>query len=124
MRLFLKYLELILTVAGVVVVVIFFSVFRGIAPWKAAALSAVAVGVLHGAIFFAVRSAQRHTRNKELRLIRQTLNDLMRNKLQAVMFAAEIKNQDWRPEAQQAVLEIQNRLNAIEGEALRFKRGE
>jgi ABC-type transport system involved in cytochrome bd biosynthesis fused ATPase/permease subunit len=122
--LFLKYLELILTVAGVVVVVIFFSVFRGIAPWKAAALSAVAVGVLHGAIFFAVRSAQRHTRNKELRLIRQTLNDLMRNKLQAVMFAAEIKNQDWRPEAQQAVLEIQNRLNAIEGEALRFKRGE
>jgi ABC-type transport system involved in cytochrome bd biosynthesis fused ATPase/permease subunit len=124
MRFFLKYLELILTAAGVLVVVVFFSAFRNIAPWKAAALSAVAVGVLHGAIFFAVRSAQRSTRSKELRSIRQTLNDLMRNKLQVVMFAAEIKNQDWRPEAQQAVQEIQNRLNAIEGEALTFKRGE
>jgi uncharacterized membrane protein SirB2 len=122
MRFFLKYLELILTMAGVLVVVIFFSVFRGIAPWKAAALSAVAVGVLHGAIFFAVRSTQRATRNQELRSIRHTLNDLMRNKLQVVMFAAEIQHGDWRPEAQQAVLEIQSRLNAIEEEALRFKR--
>lgn len=118
MRRFLENLELILTGAGVAVVAIFFALFRDIAPWKAAALSALAVGVLHGIIFFAVRSAQRQARNKAVTAIRHTLDDLVRNKLQVVLFATAIKDEDWRPAAQRAVQEIQLSLNRIEAEAL------
>jgi len=49
-KLILEYLEL--TAIGVLVVIVVFALFRNIAPWKAAAISALAVGVLHGIIFF------------------------------------------------------------------------
>lgn len=118
MRKSLEYLELILTAAGVLVVVIFFSIFRDVAAWKAAAFSALAVGVLHGIIFFAVRSAQRRARAVAIRNIRNTLNDIVRNKLQVVLFATEIQDEDWRPAAQSAVQEIIINLNHIEAESL------
>jgi hypothetical protein len=118
MRKSLEYLELILTAAGVLVVLVFFSIFRDIVAWKAAALSALAVGVLHGIIFFAVRSAQRRARTIAIRNIRAKLDDLVRNKLQVVLFATEIQDQDWRPAAQRAVQEIVNNLNQIEAESL------
>ena len=118
MRNWLEYLELILTAAGVLVIIVFFYIFRDIAAWKAAAISALAVGVLHGVIFFAVRSAQRRARAVAIRNIRARLDDLVRNKLQVVLFATEIKDQDWRPAAQRAVQEIINNLNQIEAESL------
>jgi len=114
----LEYLELILTAAGVLVVIVVFALFRKVAPWKAAAISALAVGVLHGTIFFIVRSAQRKARRAAVNAIRHTFDDLVRNKLQVVLFATEIQDQDWRPAAQRAVQEIQNSLNRIEAESL------
>lgn len=118
MQKLLEYLELILTGVGVVVVVACFAVFRNVAPWKAAALSGIAVAVVHGFIFFAVRSTQRRARYKAVQNIRHTLDDLVRNKLQVVLFATEIKDQDWRPAAQRAVEEIQISLRRIEAESL------
>lgn len=114
----LEYLELILTAAGVIVVIVFFALFRNVSPWKAAAISAVAVGILHGIIFFVVRSAQRRARRAAVNSIRHTFDDLVRNKLQVVLFATEIQDQDWRPAAQRAVQEIQNSLTRIEAESL------
>ncbi len=114
----LEYLELILTSVGLVVVAAVFAIFRNVEPWKAAAISALVVGVLHGIIFFAVRSAQRRTRNDSVRVIRHVFDDLIRNKLQVVLFATEIRGEDWRPAAQKAVLEIQKNLSQIEAEAL------
>jgi hypothetical protein len=119
MQRLLEYLELILTLVGVIVVALVFTMFRHLTPWKAAALSALAVGVLHGIIFFLVRSAQRRARQKAVRTIRLTLDDLVRNKLQVVLFATEIKDEDWRPAAQRAVQEIQHSLNRIEAESFR-----
>jgi hypothetical protein len=121
MRTALEYLELILTGAGVLVVIVVFAIFRNIAPWKAAAISALAVGVIHGVIFFAVRSAQRKARRVAVSSIRHTFDDLVRNKLQVVLFATEIQDEDWRPAAQRAVLEIQNSLNRIEAESLSIR---
>ncbi len=43
------------------------------------------------------------------------------NKLQVVLFATEIYDEDWRPAAQRAVLEIQDRLNRIEAESFGMK---
>lgn len=115
---FLEYLELILTVAGVLVVIAVFATFRNVAPWKAAALAALSVGIIHGIVFFIVRSAQRRARRAAVTAIRHTFDDLVRNKLQVVLFATEIQDQDWRPAAQRAVQEIQNSLNRIEAESL------
>jgi len=118
MKSILEYLELILTGAGVLVVAVVFAVFQNIAPWKAAAISALAVSVIHGVIFFIVRSSQRKVRRVAVRAIRHTFDDLVRNKLQVVLFATVIQDEDWRPAAQLAVLEIQNSLNRIEAESL------
>ncbi len=116
----LQFLELILTGAGLLVVAAVFAIFRSVEPWKAAAITALFVGVLHGIVFFAVRSAQRKARNDSVRVIRHVFDDLIRNKLQVVLFATEIQGEDWRPVAQKAVLEIQKNLSQIETEALSF----
>jgi hypothetical protein len=79
------------------------------------------VGILHGAIFFAVRSNQRKARLKALHSIRWTLDDLVRNKLQVVLFASQIEDEDWRPAAQKAVQDIRDRLDFIEAEVLTGK---
>jgi hypothetical protein len=114
----LEHLELILTTLGVAVVITFLYLFRNIGAWKAAALSALAVAVLHGIVFAVVRSTQRRVRRIAVVKIRHTFDDLVRNKLQVVLFATEIQDEDWRPAAQRAVQEIHNSLARIEAEAL------
>ena len=121
MKIFLRYLELTLTAAGVVVVIVVYALCRHMDPWRAAALCAVVVGVLHGLIFYTVRSAQREARNKNVFSIRGMLEDMMQNKLQVVLFPATSENEDWRSAAQRAVWEIQARLNFIEAESLKVK---
>jgi uncharacterized membrane protein SirB2 len=118
MQRLLRYLELILTAVGVLVVAIVFSLFRNIGPWKAAAVAAVAVGILHGIIFFSVRTAQRRARNEALASVRLNLDDLIRNKLQVVLCATEIDDGDWRTVVHGAVTEIEDILHHIEQEPL------
>jgi hypothetical protein len=84
-------------------------------------MCAVVVGVLHGLIFFAVRSAQREARKKEVWSIRGMLDDMMKNRLDVVLYPGE-ENEDWRMTAQRAVWEIQTRLNFIEAEGLKAPR--
>jgi Na+/melibiose symporter-like transporter len=121
MKILLRYLELTLTAAGVVVVIVVYALCRHMDPWRAAALCAVVVGVLHGLIFYTVRSAQREVRNKNVFSIRGMLEDMMQNRLQVVLFPPTGENEDWRSAAQRAVWEIQARLNFIEAESLKVK---
>jgi hypothetical protein len=118
----LEYLELILTGAGLVVIGVVFAVFRNLEPWKAAGIAAILVGFIHGIVFFVVRSAQRRERQRAIIRIRHTFDDLVRNKLQAILFATEIQGDDWRPAAQHAVQEIHHSLDRIEAESLRVTR--
>ena len=119
MQRFLRSLELVLTVAGVVVVVAVFALFKDIAPWKAAAICAVAVSVIHGAIFYTVRSLQRRARKQTVFSIRMMLDDMMDNKLAVSLYPADGEAEDWRYKAQRAVWEIQARLNYIEAEGIK-----
>jgi predicted membrane channel-forming protein YqfA (hemolysin III family) len=121
MRIFLRYLELTLTAAGVVIVIVVYALCQHMNPWKAAALCAVVVGVLHGLIFYAVRSAQREARNRNVFSIRGMLEDMMKNRLQVVLYPGTGDDEDWRSAAQRAVWEIQARLNFIEAESLKVK---
>jgi predicted membrane channel-forming protein YqfA (hemolysin III family) len=121
MKVFLRYLELTLTAAGVVVVLIVYALYRHMDPWKAAAMCAMVVGVLHGLIFYAVRSTQREARNKAVFSIRGMLDDMVRNRLDVVLYPGEPGDDDWRSAAQRAVWEIQARLNFIESEGVKAR---
>jgi len=118
MKPFLRYLELILTLVGVVVIVLIFAIFRNTTPWKAAAICAVIVGVIHGLIFYLVRSRQRKARSQELFSIRTMLDDMVNNRLNLVLYPNE-ETDNWHARAQHAVWEIQTRLNFIEAETLK-----
>ncbi len=115
----LKYLELILTAVGVVVVIAVFALFRNMEPWKAAAVCAVAVSVVHGVIFYGVRARQRRIRSKAVTSIRSVLDDLVQNKLSVRLFPPKEGQEDWISSAQRAVWEIQARLNYIDREYLK-----
>jgi hypothetical protein len=121
MRTFLRSIELTLTALGVVIVVVAYFLCRHINPWKAAALCAVFVGVVHGFIFYAVRSQQREARQKNVFSIREMLEDMMKNRLDVVLYPGSGEEEDWRTAAQRAVWEIQVRLNFIEAESLKTK---
>jgi hypothetical protein len=125
MKTFLRYLELTLTAAGVVVVIIVYALARHMDPWKAAAWCAVVVGVLHGLIFYAIRSAQREARNRNVFSIRGMLERMVAG-LDVRLYPAKEgeDEEDWRLAAQRAVWEIQARLNFIESEGFKAKVGE
>ena len=118
---FLRYIELVLTAAGLVVVSAVFLIFRNIAPWKAAAICAVAVSVVHGLIFYAVRARQRSRRKQDVFSIRTMLEDLVDNKLEMKFYPADGEPEDWRYKAQRAVWEIQARLNFIDNEEMKSR---
>ena len=122
MKTFLRYIELVLTAVGVVVVFAVFAVFHNMAPWKAAAICAVAVSVIHGAIFYTVRASQRKGRTQAVFSIRTMLDDLMDDKLAVQLYPAPGGTESWQEKAQRAVFEIQARLNYIEAESLRRKK--
>ena len=117
----LEHIELTLTAVGVVVVVIVYFLFRNINAWKAAAVCAVLVGVVHGFIFYSVRSAQREARKKNVFSIRGMLDDMVTNELNVVLHPGDEHEEDWRDAAQRAVWEIQTRLNFIETESFSTK---
>ena len=121
MKPFLRYLELILTAVGVVVVFVIFALFRNASPWRAAAVCAVAVAIFHGLLFYIVRARQRKIRSSEVFSIRTMLDDMVNNRLNVVLYPPD-ENDDWRTRAQLALWEIQARLNFIEAENISPRR--
>ena len=117
MKSLLRYLELILTGVGVIVVFVIFALFRNTSPWEPAAIAAVAVGIIHGIIFYIVRNKQRKARSYEVFSIRGMLDDMIQNRLSTSLYPPNADD-NWRTRAQLAVWEIQTRLNFIEDEVL------
>lgn len=83
MRVFLDNLELYLTVAGLLVVWATAAALgtTGFDGWTVAAITALAVSVLHGAIFWVVRRRQRMIRAAMVHDIREMLADQVLNQL-------------------------------------------
>jgi hypothetical protein len=81
MKVLLRYLELILSALGVVVILAIPTLFFPSPQhrWIAAAITATAVGVIHGLIFFTVRDRQRTIRTQTIREMQLLVDDLVRN---------------------------------------------
>lgn len=96
MRLLVRHLELVLTAAGVLVVftahLIWDSPRDG--SWVVAAGTAIAVGVIHGVIFWLVRRRQRQIRARALTEARHMLRDIVNNRLCVIQFLSDMRDMD------------------------------
>lgn len=87
MQLFLKHIELWLSAAGVVVILLVGGLLggSGAGQWKVTAITALVVGVLHGIIFWSVRRRQRSVREKTLREAHAMLRDGIQKQVAALL---------------------------------------
>ncbi|RXS95639.1 hypothetical protein [Silvibacterium dinghuense] len=124
----MKYLELILSAAGIVVILavplLFFHQQQ--LRWEAAAIAAACVGVIHGVIFFVVRHRQRLVRQTTIREMRLVVEDIVRNQMTVVSLSAGLnvepssatRQREWAQRSIDAAQEIGRRLNDIDAERL------
>ncbi len=82
-RFFFNQIELILSLAGLIVIWVAPAFFTGdrYNMWAVAAVTATGVGFLHGIIFWVIRTRQRRERSRAIWEIREMLEDRVRNQL-------------------------------------------
>lgn len=125
MRFVLRHLELILSVAGLGVIFAVPTLFfrQGSLYLPAMAITAIAVGLLHGVIFWLVRHRQRRIRQETIAQLQAMLLDVINNKLTIVLAAqtAEVGAQDralLQEKAQASLASIQALLRDLSEETL------
>lgn len=123
---FLQHIELILSAAGVAVIFLI-PALVGPGPggyWKIVALTAIFVGVLHGIIFWIIRSRQRRVRAEAIHEIRMMLHDRINNALATIMIQTsfthdELAQRQAQLEAiQKSVEKISSQLEDVSDESL------
>ncbi len=122
MRFFLKYIELILTGAGILVVAFVPSLFSSEEYLLLSrAVTALLVGVLHGLIFFLIRHRQRQVREQTLNEIRTMLKDVLNNHLTVISISTSNNTAASKAveRIQRATSAISDALNNISEESLR-----
>lgn len=90
----LRHLELYLSAAGLVVVVLATAILKqlGFDPWIVGTITAMLVGVIHGIIFWLVRRRQQAVRVETIREIQSMLKDLINNQLTVIETVAHLKD--------------------------------
>lgn len=119
MSFFLRNLELILTGAGLVVVAVAaaWSAAVHVEPWRTAAITATAVGVIHGVLFWLIRARQRRMRAKTIAEVQFMLSDIVNNQLNIIMAVADV------PPGGAASAETVEHAEIIRGSVLRISEG-
>jgi hypothetical protein len=122
---FLQNIELWLSVAGLLVV---WGASVLIAPgdvdiWKVAALTALAISMLHGLIFWMVRRRQRHVRQQAIAEIKEMLADVVKNQLSVMGLWLQISDNDGLKAELTGITDsidnITNMVNDLSEESLR-----
>ena len=87
MQSFLANIELWLSAVGIVVILLVPRLLLGRLPnyWATMAVTAAAVGVLHGLIFWFVRRQQRRVRHDAIRSLQSMLKDRINNQLTVIL---------------------------------------
>lgn len=97
MRKLIEHLELVLTAAGLLVIFLAHFLFGTATDgnsWTLTAVTATAVGVIHGGIFWVVRRRQRLTRRHALTEVSRMLKDIVNNQLCIIQFTADLQSRD------------------------------
>ena len=123
LQIFIRHLELWLSAAGLAVIVLMPSIFVTELPdwWHVAGLTAIAVGLLHGVIFWIVRQRQRWVREQTLNEVRALLKHSSNNPLTSIALQAGMfgdKNPAQVREILAAVDRISQALSTLSDERL------
>lgn len=123
MRFLLRNLELILTLAGLLVIVGVTALAEhlGAERWFATAIISVSVGVLHGLLFWIVRKRRRSVREAAIRDIRAMLSDIINNQLTVIEAAQGLggANEKTVASISDSVRVISDSLRSLSEESLR-----
>lgn len=87
MKTFLQYIELWLSAFGVAVILAVPAILgaRGLPMWRITAQTAIAVGVIHGIIFWSIRARQRRVRRHTLAEAQAMLRDGVHRQVAALL---------------------------------------
>jgi len=124
MGFFLRHLELFLTAAGLVVIFGVTALFHpaDTSPWTVATVTAVAVGVLHGFLFWLVRQRQRDVRRRALAETERMLRDVIINQLAVIRLTVDMQTHPPVPASldriERAITVINHTLNGLSEESL------
>lgn len=88
MKHLLDNLEIYLTFAGLAVIFLAAGLFRQYGYWQALGVTAIAVGVVHGFLFWGIRWRQRRVRQELIQALRLMLSDRINNNLTVLLAAA------------------------------------
>jgi len=120
MRIFLTYIELILTAVGLAIIVLLMAMLPETMQnkWFIVAWVALIVGSLHGVIFFAVRNRQRRVRLDALREASAMLRDMINNQLTVVRVYSASHDEKLRQLSDEAVMNVSRIINSLSEESL------
>jgi hypothetical protein len=121
---FLNHIELWLSAAGVAVILLVPGLLdlEGTNPWRATALTATAVGVLHGMIFWAVRRRQRAVRERTLLEARAMLSESIQKQVAALLTMDARATQEQRKRLDgvfDSLILLDHLLDSLSSEGLR-----
>lgn len=114
MNALLRNLEIHLTIAGLIVTFAATAWISpsGVNPWAVAAVTATAVGVLHGLIFWIVRRRQRQVREAALADVHGMLKDIVNNQLTVIQAMNDL-HREGAVETQRACDAVSNSIQSI-----------
>ena len=117
MKAILRHLELILTFAGLVVIFGATALVHpdGVSSWTVAAITATAVGIIHGILFWVVRRRQRQVRQAALADVEQMLRDVIANQLSVIRLSAHLNRDPASEKTQIAIERLENAVANIHG---------
>ncbi len=125
MTFLLRHLELHLTAVGLLVILSAGFLFQeqALGPWRTTAVVAIAVGAIHGCLFWCVRHRQRQVREQTIESAKDMLRDVVNNQLLIIQMADEMNRR--RPGSVAAktvdhsVAAISDALESLSRESLR-----
>jgi hypothetical protein len=121
---FLNHIELWLSAAGVALVFLLPGLLglEGANPWRATAWTAIAIGVLHGIIFWVVRRRQRRVREQTLREAHAMLRDSIQKQVAALLTMDARATEDQRKRLDgvfDSLILLDHLLDSLSSERLR-----
>ena len=124
MKAFLNYIELWLSAAGVGIIMLVSALLGGSAAdqWRITAYTAVAIGVLHGIIFWAVRHRQRRARHETLREAHAMLRDGIHRQVAALLTMDATASEEQRRRLDgvfDSLMLLDHLLDSLDSERLR-----
>ena len=120
MRFVLRYLELIFTAAGLAVIFGVTALVHptGTSPWMMAAITATAVGIIHGVLFWFVRHRQREVRRDTLAEVERMLCDIVINQLAIIRLSVDLQDTTASQEPKLALQRVQHAIAVINSSLL------